>query len=33
MIYKIWIALNLLGKFYYHASKQHSYYFHVQCYE
>lgn len=33
MICKIWIALNLLGKFYYHASKQHSYYFHVQCYE
>ena len=24
MICKIWIALNLLGKFYYHVSKQHS---------
>ena len=33
MICKIWIALSLLGKFYYHASKQHSYYFRVQCYE
>lgn len=33
MICKIWIALNLLGKFYYDVSKQHSYYFHVQCYE
>ena len=31
MIYKSWMVLNILDKFYYHASKQHSYYFHVQC--
>ena len=29
MIYKSWMVLNILDKFYYHASKQHSYY----CYE
>lgn len=26
MIYKSWMVLNILDKFYYHASKQHSYY-------
>ena len=25
MIYKSWMVLNILDKFYYHASKQHSY--------
>lgn len=29
MIYKSWMVLNILDKFYYYASKQHSYY----CYE
>ena len=24
MIYKSWMVLNILDKFYYHASKQHS---------
>ena len=26
MIYKSWMVLNILDKFYYHASKQHRYY-------